>query len=480
MKKNATRRALLLSIFSLLLSVSMLVGTTFAWFTDSVTSTNNIIKSGTLDVELYYQVEGQSDWTKVDADTNVFRQDTLWEPGYTEVVKLKIINEGNLALKYQLGVSVASETGSVNMAGADFLLSDYIKFGLVDGAQTYTREEAIAAVDTTATALKTPYNSEFKELLPKVDDTTAEDDYTDIVTMVVYMPTTVGNEANHAKDAVQPTIYLGINLLATQYTYEEDSFDDQYDADAKYPLVEGVSIALDTADIEMGSTATLEATVSPEDAVNKTITWTSSNEAVATVDENGVVTGVAPGTATITAAAGSFSDSCEVSVYKDYVRKLNIAHTQTSYLSTTTGRDFLPVVAVMPEITGYSVYDGDTKIANAVHFRYTRVEKQEIDENSYKVVVEFAIKDENGNDLELKPGMPSTINGKEYLHVYMNLIEVPAGYSVTEVKVNGTALTEITSGNLANGQYWIGSDAKDVYFQSMEAGLIEVIVAKTN
>ena len=61
MKKQNTKRALLLSALSLLLCVCMLVGSTFAWFTDSVTSANNIIKSGNLDVELYYQTEGQSD-----------------------------------------------------------------------------------------------------------------------------------------------------------------------------------------------------------------------------------------------------------------------------------------------------------------------------------------------------------------------------------------------------------------------------------
>ena len=154
-KKYSTKKALMASALSLLLCFSMLIGTTFAWFTDSVTSANNIIKSGNLDVELYYQAEGQTDWTKVTENTNVFKADTLWEPGHTEVVKLKVVNEGTLALKYHLGVNVASEIGSVNVNDEAFKLSDFIKFGIVDGAQTYTRDQAIAAVDTTATALKT-------------------------------------------------------------------------------------------------------------------------------------------------------------------------------------------------------------------------------------------------------------------------------------------------------------------------------------
>lgn len=236
MKAKMTRRALLMSVVSMLLCVSMLIGTTFAWFTDSVASANNIIKAGNLDVELYYQVEGQSDWKKVTETTNVFMENSLWEPGHTEVVKLKVVNEGALALKYQLGVNIASETGSKDATGKEFMLSDYIKFGIVDGEQTYTREQAVAAVDATATALKTAYSSKTIELLPKTDDNTAEEVYTDIVTVVVYMPTSVGNEANHGKGEAVPTINLGINLFATQFAYEEDSFNNEYDAEAAYTL----------------------------------------------------------------------------------------------------------------------------------------------------------------------------------------------------------------------------------------------------
>ena len=167
--------------------------------------------------------------------------------------------------------------------------------------------------------------------------------------------------------------------------------------------------------------------------------------------------------------------------YKGFVRKLNIAHTQSSYISISTGSTFLPDVAVMPEITGYSVYDGDTRIANEVHFQFAKVKKETINKNSYKVSFELAIKDENGNDLTLKPGMPSAINGKEYLNVYVNLIELPEGYAVSEVKVNGSSLTltKNASGNPATGEYWIGYEGKDVYLQSMEAGLVEVIVKAT-
>ena len=227
--RKTTRRALVLSLLSLLLCCSMLVGTTFAWFTDSVTSGKNQIVAGNLDVELYYQVEGQTDWTKVTDNSNVFKENTLWEPGHTEVVKLKVVNEGTLSLKYQLGVNIVSETGSKNVLGNEFKLSDYIKFGVVEGAQTYNREQAIAAVEANATALNVAYGTGTVKLDPKTETNT---DNEDIVTMVVYMPTSVDNNANYAKGEAVPTILLGLNLYATQVEAEDDSFGTDYDKDA--------------------------------------------------------------------------------------------------------------------------------------------------------------------------------------------------------------------------------------------------------
>lgn len=225
---KSTKKALIASILSLCMCFSMLLGTTFAWFTDSVTSNNNIITAGNLDVELYYQVEGQTDWTKVTETSNIFIEGALWEPGHTEVVKLKVVNEGTLAFQYQLGVNIAGETGATNKDGDKFMLSDYIKFDVVEGEQTYnTRDEAVAAVDKTATKLNKGFSSEVTKL---------EAGKETVVTMVVYMPANVGNEANH--NGVAPTIKLGLNVFATQVTGEGDSFGSDYDADAWADSVE--------------------------------------------------------------------------------------------------------------------------------------------------------------------------------------------------------------------------------------------------
>ena len=75
--KKATRRALFTSIMALVMCLVMLVGTTFAWFTDSVTSGVNTIKSGNLDVELEYKNTKEGSFAKVDESTNVFVENTL-------------------------------------------------------------------------------------------------------------------------------------------------------------------------------------------------------------------------------------------------------------------------------------------------------------------------------------------------------------------------------------------------------------------
>ena len=225
LKTKSTKRALLMSALSLLLCISMLIGTTFAWFTESVASGNNIIASGNLDAELYWSADA-SNWQKVDENTNVFDANALWEPGHTEVVYLKVVNEGSLAFKYHLGVNVISETTGVNVAGEKFKLSNYIEFGTVETATAFADRAAARAAVTDAKIVSAGYSK--GSSLPANDKGVSEE----YVALVVYMPETVGNEANYKTGTVAPEIKLGINLVATQYTYEDDSYGNDYDTDA--------------------------------------------------------------------------------------------------------------------------------------------------------------------------------------------------------------------------------------------------------
>ena len=232
-KKN-TKKALLMSALSLLLCCSMLIGTTFAWFTDEVTSGKNQIIAGNLDVELEYAkvVDGQiTGWDTVAGKTAIFDPNALWEPGRVEVVYLKVSNLGTLALKYQLGVNVYKEITGKTEDGKDINLSEHLVFKVVempDALTTYTDREVAQLTAGTEKGLK-DYNGETKALDPK--DGANDEDY---VALIVYMPETVGNEANYRGTAI-PTIELGINLFATQKDAESDSFGPNYDEFAGLP-----------------------------------------------------------------------------------------------------------------------------------------------------------------------------------------------------------------------------------------------------
>ena len=226
-KKRSTKRALLLSALSLLLCVSLLVSSTFAWFTDSVTSKNNIIKSGNLDLTLEYW-DGQK-WTDVQGSSDILDKDALYEPGYVQVAYLKLDNVGSLALKYQLGINIINEINGVNQDGQTFKLSDYIYFGVIEGVNGETN-----AYTNRADAIKDINEAKLiSKGYTKATSMKAEDPAL-YLALVIYMPETVGNVANHnGKDV--PSIELGINAYATQYTYEKDSFNEFYDKDAWHP-----------------------------------------------------------------------------------------------------------------------------------------------------------------------------------------------------------------------------------------------------
>ena len=228
--KKATKRALLTSVMALVMCVVMLVGTTFAWFTDTASTAVNKIQAGNLDVKLEYKNSEQTAFAETNTNTKVFKDGALWEPGHVEYVVLKISNAGNLALKYKLGINIASETGSTNVFDKSFKLSDYIKFAVIDGESTNLANRDALVTEAAAAGdhvLNAGYTDE-GHLLKDADK---------VVTLVVWMPTDVGNEANHKTGVDAPSIDLGINVVATQYTYEYDSYGNDYDAGAPYEIV---------------------------------------------------------------------------------------------------------------------------------------------------------------------------------------------------------------------------------------------------
>ena len=224
---KSTKRALISSVLALLMCVAMLIGTTFAWFTDTASTAVNKIQAGNLDVQLEYSKD-LTKWKKVTDTTKVFEDSTVWEPGHTEVVYLRVKNAGTLALKYTLGIYNLYNSTGKNVLGNKYSLSDYVKLGVVEADAAYAdRAAAISAVQDSAKTL----NSIGDTGVVGADLAT---NTTKVYAMVLYMPTEVGNEANPKNNDPYwaAKVSFGISVSATQAMSESDSFDNTYDEDA--------------------------------------------------------------------------------------------------------------------------------------------------------------------------------------------------------------------------------------------------------
>ena len=290
MTKTNSKKALLSSAFALVLSVAMLIGTTFAWFTDTASTAVNKIQAGNLDIKLAYKNSTTGgEFKEANKETPVFDNNALWEPGHVEYVVLKVSNAGSLALKYKLGINIANEVGSTNVYNNAFKLSDYIRFAVLDGDKTEgsADRDALVAAATDSKLIKEGYTAE-NHLMA-----TGTDNSQKVVTLVVWMPTTVGNEANYKKGATAPSIDLGISVVATQYTHENDSFDNTYDKDATYPVTDATSIANAVADL--ATAGNKNAVVTVANNMDNTSGIKTAKGNTLTMDLNGKSVGVSCG-----------------------------------------------------------------------------------------------------------------------------------------------------------------------------------------
>ena len=223
--KKATKRALLTSVMALVMCVVMLVGTTFAWFTDTASTGVNKIQSGNLDVKLMYSTDMQT-WKEATDQTKLFDDNALWEPGYTQVVYLKVVNAGNLALKYEAGFSknYTSNRGK-NVNGDWYRVDNYLKIGTAETETKFAnREDVWSAIAATEKTLAKDVMLTDGWITLKAGESSKP------FAVAIYMPTSVGNEANASRHRPSSVSGLGIEVRATQATVESDSFGTDYDA----------------------------------------------------------------------------------------------------------------------------------------------------------------------------------------------------------------------------------------------------------
>ena len=292
-----TKKSLIFSALSLLLCCALLAGTTFAWFTDSVTNTGNIITAGNLAINAYaYDIgEGGDSFTITDVNNSMeftfeadaqaqdlkeencppIISDDLWEPGKSNAKLLKVENAGTLAVKIKLDFETAGDL-------TDALWFDFIqvKSGEVTGSFT---KRPMSTLSTFAENLELPI--------------IAKGDALEFI-LVYGMYEEAGNEYK------ETDFTANVSILATQYTYEKDGFgSNTYDENAALTgasvlgiagyegkIFSSVQEAYDAISPAVGALAGFEQnTASPEEfdnlfTNNGVITWIIYGEN--TVDNN--------------------------------------------------------------------------------------------------------------------------------------------------------------------------------------------------
>ena len=257
-----TKRALLTSVMALVMCVVMLLGTTFAWFTDTATANVNTIKSGNLHVEIQNKAGTAIDkleWVKENGDVIANQDDILWEPGCTYLLTpFKIVNTGNLALKYKIEIT--------GLDGSAKLLK-VIKFTYKTGdGNTFdmTAEGKLAA----------------------------NGGATGMITVSAHMDELAGNEyQNETLTGVKFTV------VATQDTVEYDSTRNDYDENATYPVVAKNQAEVNNAitntteknvtiAVPAGQTTTLDNGIANEGSKSRNVTFIGDGSQTVDVAKN--------------------------------------------------------------------------------------------------------------------------------------------------------------------------------------------------
>lgn len=255
---KSTKRALLTSVLALLMCVTMLVGATFAWFTDTASTAVNKIQAGNLKVDLEMQ-NSDGSWVSAKGQTLEFKKATnapadekvLWEPGCTyELPQLRVVNKGNLALKYKIQITGIQ---------GDAKLNEAIEW-------TITNTSATTALD------------EDHPLAAGASDT---------LTISGHMKESAGNDYQGLSIGG-----IAVTLLATQDTVEYDSTTNQYDVNAEYPVAANTQAELNDviASAQNGSAIPTEVVLPAGEfklengtAQNKNITISGTKDTVVTV-----------------------------------------------------------------------------------------------------------------------------------------------------------------------------------------------------
>ena len=201
--------ALILSLCAFILWTILGTGASLAWFSDTSEEINNIFHFAEFDVEVSHRLT-DGKWEEVDSTTKIFDEKALYEPGYVQVVYLRVENNGTAPFRFDTAVNVNSCIEATNVFGQSLMLQEYLKFGLVTADTEADMENSVTnretAIEIADELLHNYYKSGSFELAPKS---------VKYIALIVRMPSEVGNVANYRGDTI-PKVELGITVKADQ------------------------------------------------------------------------------------------------------------------------------------------------------------------------------------------------------------------------------------------------------------------------
>ncbi len=213
------KKSLISSLIAIVICFSMLLGTTYAWFTDSIVNTNNIIKSGNVEVELWHKSNANEEFEEVKEGTKLFvnteNKPILWEPGASATETFEVKNVGSLAFKYEFRIKAIEKTFNAKSGS----LEDVLKI-------TIDEEE-------------------------KSFDTVISGTITKGADPISHKVTIVWEQGANDNDYMDLDMWLGVELVATQLASEYDGTGNQYDVNANVPSAFNSATRPTTATEEM-------------------------------------------------------------------------------------------------------------------------------------------------------------------------------------------------------------------------------------
>lgn len=211
--KKWTKVALAFSACLFLIWWALGTGATLAWFSDADTVRNDF-KIGLIDLDVSYRNDIVTTYTPLQGTTTAFNDKALYEPGYTQVVWLKIDNNGDVDFNYKLAVTVNRVIESENMWGDPIYLPNYLRYGIVFGETEAAVQQQVQDRLTARKNAPDDWNTlgTWSDISPYTFEVGEDSHY---AALIVYMPEEVNNVANY-RGTTDPRVELGITVFAQQ------------------------------------------------------------------------------------------------------------------------------------------------------------------------------------------------------------------------------------------------------------------------